>query len=185
MPVRWSDEDPAEFDEEAFKIVDDVIAKAVHDVSVEIRHNLANLPIIFEDKEDFGIPNIEWSSCENFTPENGVGQIEKFIATWKRDSAWLYCIDYMGDTEFDYDIRHKYRVRWSIPTRRKPIPRATACVYFTISLSKIKPKTLPVEVFYIFEGNRLVHKPGKSRFREIWLKNLVESKILMMETVTF
>ena len=29
---------------------------------------------------------------------------------------------------------------WSIPTRRKPIPRATASVYFTIKISKFKPK---------------------------------------------
>lgn len=184
MSVRFSDE-VADIDEEAFKLVDKVIEKAVHDVSIEIRHNLTNIPIIFEDKDDFGILDTEWSSCEQFTFASGLEQIKEFIQTWKRDDAWLYCIDYMGETEHDYDVRHRYRVRWSIPTRRKPIPRATACVYFTMSLSKIKPKNLPVEVFYVFEGNRLIHKPRKSRFREIWLKNIIESKILMMDTVTF
>ena len=31
---------------------------------------------------------------------------------------------------------------WSIPTRRKPIPRSTASVYFTFEVSKIKPEVV-------------------------------------------
>jgi len=44
--------------------------------------------------------------------------------------------------ELEFDTRYRYRVRWSIPTRRHPIPRATASVYFTIEVSKITPKVL-------------------------------------------
>jgi len=62
------------------------------------------------------------------------------LQTWKYDNSWLYCIDYLGEDDHEFDTRHRYRVRWSVPTRRKPIPRATACVYFTFQVSKIKPK---------------------------------------------
>ena len=49
-------------------------------------------------------------------------------------------MDYLGQDEHQYDTRYRFRVRWSIPTRRKPVPRATASVYFTFEVSKIKPK---------------------------------------------
>ena len=65
--------------------------------------------------------------------------------TWKYDNSWLYCIDYLGNDDHEFDVRHRFRVRWSIPTRRKPIPRATACVYFTFQVSKIKPKVIFVK----------------------------------------
>ena len=63
-----------------------------------------------------------------------------FLQTWEYDVSWLYCIDFLGAEEFDFDTRYRFRVRWSIPTRRKPIPRATASVYFSFVVSKIKPK---------------------------------------------
>ena len=60
--------------------------------------------------------------------------------TWDYEDSWLFCVDYLGQNEHQYDTRYRFRVRWSIPTRRKPIPRATASVYFTFEVSKIKPK---------------------------------------------
>ena len=42
---------------------------------------------------------------------------------------------YTDENEFSND--HKYNVRFSIPTRKKPIPTATASVYFTLSESKV------------------------------------------------
>jgi len=52
----------------------------------------------------------------------------------------------IGTDDLQYDTRYRYRVRWSIPTRRLPIPRFTASVYFTITVSKIKPKVR--HIFY-------------------------------------
>ena len=52
----------------------------------------------------------------------------------------MYCIDLISSEQLQYDTRYRYRVRWSIPTRRLPVPRFTAAVYFTITSSKIKPK---------------------------------------------
>nr|XP_002129712.1 A-kinase anchor protein 14-like [Ciona intestinalis] len=173
------------FEEEANELVRQAIESAIKQVVFEQRHDLSNISANYNDNETPKTDNITWVSCQKFNQDEGVENIEKFVATWKRDSAWLYCIDFLNEEEHDYDRRFNFRVRWSIPTRRKPIPRATASVYFTIKVSKIKPQSLPVEVYYVFEGSRLVHRPGNSRFREVWLKNVVSSKIEAMEQVTF
>jgi len=142
--------------------------------------------LLYSEWPDYDIKNINWIKCEDFTPEKGVEKIEEFIkTTWEYVGSWLYCIDFLREEEDEYSKFYRYQVRWSIPTRRKPIPRATACVYFTIEVSKIKPGHFPVEVYYVFEANRLVHKPGNSRFREQWLKDIIDSKIILMEGVTF
>uniref|UniRef100_H2YGY7 A-kinase anchor protein 14 n=1 Tax=Ciona savignyi TaxID=51511 RepID=H2YGY7_CIOSA len=173
------------FEEEANELVREAIESAIKQVVLEKRHDLSNILVNYNDNEKPKAENIKWISCKEYSKEAGIEVIEKFIATWKRDSAWLYCIDYIDEESHDFDRRFNFRVRWSIPTRRRPIPRATASVYFTIRVSRIKPPTLPVEVYYVFEGSRLVHRPGKSRFRESWLKNVISSKVEAMEQVTF
>ncbi|RUS79740.1 hypothetical protein EGW08_012513 [Elysia chlorotica] len=137
-------------------------------------------------KEDkYAVENIEWLTIDEFTIEKGEQKIHEFIKTWQYENSWLYCVDFLNEDDHEFDKRYMYRVRWSIPTRRKPIPRATASVYFTYVVSKIRPKSNPVEVFYIFETNRLIHKPGLSRFREMWLKDIIESKVKLINRVTF
>ncbi|EDV22052.1 uncharacterized protein TRIADDRAFT_17584, partial [Trichoplax adhaerens] len=84
--------------------------------------------------------NISWATCNDFTIEKGKDQINEYIKTWQYESNWLYCIDFLKEDDHPYNKLYRYRVLWSIPTRRKPIPRATAAVYFTICLSEIKPK---------------------------------------------
>ena len=64
--------------------------------------------------------------------------------TWEYEDNWLYCIDLISTDDLQYDTRYRYRVRWSAPTRRLPVPRFTASVYFTINISKIKPKVYVV-----------------------------------------
>lgn len=140
---------------------------------------------IIDPETGYEIPNIKWMTADNFTVAGGLEKIEEFIKTWERDGSWLYCIDFLREEEHPYSWRYRYAVKWSIPTRRRPIPRATASVYITIEVSKFKPKTFPVEVYYIFETHHLVHRPGRTRFREKWLKDIIESKIQMMGAVEF
>ncbi|OCT65970.1 A-kinase anchor protein 14 isoform X1 [Xenopus laevis] len=142
-------------------------------------------PPLQETEDRHMAKNITWTPCKDFTVELGMKQIEEYISTWEFHESWLHCIDFLKEEEVEFSKLYHYRTRWSIPTRRKPIPRATACVYFTIQISKIKPLVLPVEVFFIFESTRLVHRPGQSRFREKWLKDIIESKLIMMESITF
>lgn len=140
---------------------------------------------IIDPETGYEIPNIKWMTADNFTVAGGLEKIEEFIKTWERDGSWLYCIDFLREEEHPYSWRYRYAVKWSIPTRRRPIPRATASVYVTIEVSKFKPKTFPVEVYYIFETHHLVHRPGRTRFREKWLKDIIESKIQLMGAVEF
>ncbi|XP_012824631.1 A-kinase anchor protein 14 isoform X2 [Xenopus tropicalis] len=138
-----------------------------------------------QEAEKYIAQNITWIPCQDFTIELGMKQIEEYISTWEFHESWLHCTDFLNEEEVEFSKLYHYRTRWSIPTRRKPIPRATACVYFTIQISKVKPLSLPVEVFFIFESTRLVHRPGQSRFREKWLKDIIESKLIMMENIIF
>ena len=82
-----------------------------------------------------------YCSNEEFTVKLGEETIEKIIKQWKVGDQWLYCIDYLGETDEEFDTIFTYRVLYSIPTRQKPIPRATASVYFNIKKSKVKPQT--------------------------------------------
>ena len=71
------------------------------------------------------------------------------IKTWEYDDCWLYCIDFIEKKDQEFNTLYTYRVMWSIPTRRKPIPKFTACVYFTYDVSKIKPKvSQEIEIVY-------------------------------------
>ncbi|XP_074864145.1 A-kinase anchor protein 14 isoform X5 [Carettochelys insculpta] len=92
-----------------------------------------------EREAEYVIQNIQWTLCKDFTVERGQQQIEEYVATWEFHDSWLHWSDYLQEEELKYSKRYHYRVRWSIPTCRKPIPRTTACVYFIIEISKIKP----------------------------------------------
>lgn len=182
------------YEDEAREIVDEAIDNARRRLAVSRGEPLPmdgetakyeNEEPVNDPETGFEIPNITWMTAANFTVAGGLEKIEEFITTWERDSSWLYCIDFLREEEHPYSWRYRYAVKWSIPTRRKPIPRATASVYITIEVSKFKPKTFPVEVYYIFETHHLVHRPGKTRFREKWLKDIIESKIRMMDMVRF
>uniref|UniRef100_A0A8C2YG03 A-kinase anchoring protein 14 n=1 Tax=Coturnix japonica TaxID=93934 RepID=A0A8C2YG03_COTJA len=99
--------------------------------------------------------NIQWTTCENFSVEKGLQQIEELrLLTIER--------------YLQYSKKYHYRVLWSIPTRRKPIPQATASTYFVIEISKTKPVVS-------------IQKPEHCRFREKWLKDVIENKIILRE----
>ncbi|XP_010079609.1 PREDICTED: A-kinase anchor protein 14, partial [Pterocles gutturalis] len=137
-----------------------------------------------EKEAEYVIKNIQWTTGSSFTVERGRQQIEELISTWEVHESWLHWSEFLHEEELQYSKRYHYRVLWSIPTRRKPIPRATASVYFVIEISKIKPATLPVEVFFTLESSRLIHRPEQCRFREKWLKDIIENKIILMERLT-
>jgi len=101
-----------------------------------------------------------------------------FSKEWKtspgsQDACWLYAIDFLERKSFEFNDLYIYRVkissivfslysilfiqaRYSIPTRRQPIPRHTASVYFTIDVSKIKPK-VNTDIDYCFKFYRSIN----------------------------
>ncbi|CAH8831212.1 unnamed protein product [Trichobilharzia szidati] len=130
-------------------------------------------------------PNIQWPTIAEFTCELGVKKIEEYIKGWEVNKNWLYCIDILPKVELKYEIQYKYRVKWSMPCRRSPIPKATASVYFTLRVSRIKPKNTVIDVHYQIETFRTLHIPGKSRFSERWLRDVINSKVRLMSYVNF
>lgn len=68
------------------------------------------------------------------------------IQEWSRGNEWKYFIRYLAHTEED---KLHFEVRWSIPTRRKPIPRATASVYFTLWIhNQVLSSFVALIIFY-------------------------------------
>ncbi|MBN3297437.1 AKA14 protein, partial [Amia calva] len=114
--------------------------------------------ILILETTDYQMNNIDWITCKDFTIERAMNQIEEYISTWELHSSWLHNLVFLQEKDLDFCTQYHYRVQWSIPTRRQPIPKATACVYFIIEISKIKPQTLPVEVCYLVESNQLLHR---------------------------
>ncbi|XP_053811894.1 A-kinase anchor protein 14 [Vidua chalybeata] len=127
------------------------------------------------------IKNIPWTTAKNFTVERGQQQIEELISTWDIHESWRHHSEFLEEEELKDSKRYHYRACWALPTRRKPIPRATASVYFVIVISKFKPDTAPVEVFYRLESSRLIRRPEQCQFREKWLQDITENKILCAE----
>jgi A-kinase anchor protein 14 len=114
--------------------------------------------------------NFKWPNVVDFTPDRAQSTIEQFIQvteqlsvkllicklyfkSWELDDSWLHHTIYSGiqqDTGF-----HCYKVIFSQPSRRKPVPRATACVFFYILTEGLDAGT-QVKIFYIVEGQRVV-----------------------------
>nr|XP_025978898.1 A-kinase anchor protein 14 [Dromaius novaehollandiae] len=123
-------EEDAAMEEKARSVIANVISSA--------KQHLLDLQKKGKETE-YVIKNIQWTTCKNFTVERGKQQIEEYISTWEFHESWLRWSEFLQEEELKYSKRYHYRVCWSVPTRRKPIPRATASVYFIIEISKIKP----------------------------------------------
>ncbi|OAF70733.1 A-kinase anchor protein [Intoshia linei] len=105
-------------------------------------------------------------------------KIVEIINSWSFNTSWKYFLEFIGTEDREFDTRHYFETRWSIPTRQMPVPRATASIYFTFIVSKIKPKNEPVEIHYTLECWRFIIKRiDQLRFRQEWLKQIIESKI--------
>ncbi|CAL8242230.1 unnamed protein product [Merluccius merluccius] len=135
--------------------------------------------------------HVDWASCRDFNVDLGLRQISQYVGTWDVDPRWLLHVAHLETTEEDYNTVHRYRARWSIPTRRCPVPRETASVYFSVRVSKVRPRNDPVEVRYVVEASRSevrVAAAGgreETRFRERWLEDLAGSKALLRQRVDF
>ena len=48
-----------------------------------------------------------------------------------------------------------------------------------------KKKDSMVDVYYVFETQRVVHKPGHSRFRQQWLSDIISLKESLVKDCKF
>ena len=131
------------------------------------------------------IKNIKWLTHGEFTPEKGRKQIEKFVSTWEFQNRWVYYADFIEKKDLIHSYHYIYRVRWSAPTAVRPMARVSANALFTIKFNKSKPADMPVDVSYIFENSELLQRPGEMRFREQWLRDITETKHILLESIPF
>ncbi|KAF7229080.1 A-kinase anchor protein 14 [Nothobranchius furzeri] len=120
----------------------------------------------------------QWITCRDFTVELGKEQINDYIQTWGIRPCWRHSVNFLYSTEETHGTLYHYRARFGTPTARRPVTR-TACVYFAVEVTKNESQSLPVEVYFIVESNRLVHSAGESRVREEWLADVIENKTLV------
>merc|ERR1712189_122191 len=118
-----------------------------------------------KEREAVTIDKGEWSKNAEFVVENGLKEIEEFVSKWTLDEQWLFCIDHMYTDENEFSNDHKYNVRFSIPTRKKPIPTATASVYFTLSRVKLPVRKMSQSVLRIkWKGSDSANRLGPLPF---------------------
>lgn len=141
------------------------------------RHRSSNI-----EKQDNEKSNYDWISCKDFTIEEGKRQICEYINTWDIQPCWVYSLYFLCSTEEEEHSFYHYQARFSTPTPQKPI-QGTVSVYFAVGVSKAKPDTLPVEVGFVIESNRLVNTPGWTTFRETWLADVIENKHMLQKAV--
>ncbi|CAF1321961.1 unnamed protein product [Adineta ricciae] len=149
-----------------------------------------------------GHTTVQWPKISEFADEHiGIKKINEYIEKlllndnflvkeWKtapggHDLCWLYAIDFIEKRSLEFNNLYIYRVRYSIPTRRSPIPRQTVCIYFTIDVSKVRPKHHPVKVLFAFETMSIIHQPNEFRFRQTWIEDIVLLKEKMARGIDF
>lgn len=97
--------------------------------------------------------SVQWPSSATFTTAVGRDTIEQLVSvtslsgrralfvykptrlvtqSWQLDKSWRYSLDYLGLK----DELHCYRLLWSRPTRRNPVPRVAAAVYIFILMTE-------------------------------------------------
>ncbi|KAK4884120.1 hypothetical protein RN001_000391 [Aquatica leii] len=124
---------------------------------------------------------VKWPRICDFTVTVGECCLNDYMLSWTFDEAWLYCIDFLLVQSDEYNDYFKYEVKWSIPTIQYPIPQATASIFFTIEVSKFKPKYCLVDVTYVFEGSRFVQSPGQVEFQESFLFDIIFAKLITFQ----
>ncbi|NXQ31341.1 AKA14 protein, partial [Alaudala cheleensis] len=101
--------------------------------------------------------------------------------TWDIHESWLHHLEFLEEEELKDSKRYHYKACWGLPTRRKPIPRATASVYFVIVISKFKPDlaklgfSIMLTIYLLFIP---FCSPEQCQFREKWLQDIIENNIV-------
>ena len=124
-----------------------------------------------------------WPLTADFTAETGEKAVGRYVSEqWTLSESWLHCVDYMGQQPA-LSKRHLFRVKFSQPTRRRPIPAHSASVYFTLVTGEREEEE--VRVWWVMEGQRLPHRPEEGLFREQWLKDILTAKSLISSETLF
>ncbi|XP_066106452.1 A-kinase anchor protein 14 [Saccopteryx bilineata] len=137
------------------------------------------------EEDNYIIKNVKWITHGAFTTEKCRRQIDQFVSSWEYEDRWVHYTKLNETRDLGHSFHYIYAVRWSAPTAQSPLALASTYTFFTVKFNKNKPPDAPVDVSYCFERQLLIHRPGRSRFREIWAKVMVEGKDELMESLPF
>ncbi|XP_004685993.1 PREDICTED: A-kinase anchor protein 14 [Condylura cristata] len=157
----------------------------VTEVALYIVESVIDSAVTMLEEAKNPIKNIKWITHGEFTAERGRNEIERFILTWEYRDRWAHHTEFIQREDWIHSFHYIYCVEWSPATARRPVPRVSASAFFTIKITKNKPPDSPIDVSYIFEGQSLVQRPGMIRFRENWLREIVECKHILLESLPF
>ncbi|XP_021562410.1 A-kinase anchor protein 14 [Carlito syrichta] len=155
----------------------------VNEVALALVQEVINAAIQIVEDAEHPIKNVKWITHGEFTEERGRRNIEEFVLTWEYQNRWVHYTEFIERKDLIHSFHYIYCVRWSVPTARRPIPRVTAATYFTIKINKNKPPDAPIDVSYIFEFHSLLHRPGATRFRERWTRDMIEAKNILLNQI--
>ncbi|XP_067580777.1 A-kinase anchor protein 14 [Pseudorca crassidens] len=157
----------------------------VTELALAVAKNVIAAAIKFVEEAKKPIKNIDWITQGEFTEERGRKQIEDFVSHWKYHGRWVHYTEFLKREDVIHSFHYIYCVHWSIPTARRPIPRISASVYFTIKINTNKPPDTPIDVSYVFESHSVVHRPGTTHFQEKCLRDIIEGKYILMNSNIF
>ena len=109
---------------------------------------------------------------------------------WKLSEGWKFTIKRLGKLETQYLLEAIF----SIPTRRRPVPTATASVLFSIDpgdgASDGVLESVPVEsllrsadVVFSIETQDIIHGAATTQFSEQWLHDVLAAKRLVAHDI--
>ncbi|XP_063918869.1 uncharacterized protein LOC135134177 [Zophobas morio] len=154
-------------------------------VSEGIEYFLETENSAFVESFDTPMRVLKWPIIDQFTVESGITKIKEYLSTWHFNENWKHCVNYLYQEADAACSFFRYEVIFGIPCKEYPIPQATASVYFTFEVSRIKPRNCNVDVYYSFEGQRLKCTPGKFTCQEKWLFYIIDAKLTFFKNLTF
>eukprot|EP00037_Helgoeca_nana_P010639 m.93883 g.93883 ORF g.93883 m.93883 type:complete len:276 (-) comp20329_c0_seq3:240-1067(-) len=107
-------------------------------------------------------------------------QVETIVSdtcvSWQLSEGWKFCVKQVGQLESKYLIEAIF----SIPTRRRPVPTATASVLFAVDMNGFYEDVHAEadEILFSIETQDLIHNAAQGRFSEQWLYDVLAAKRL-------
>nr|CAH7738416.1 unnamed protein product [Callosobruchus chinensis] len=171
-----------------FTNVQDFAHYLVEDIIDEAQFVLANRykrEVVYTFRQSI-TPNIMWPTIGEFTSEVGAINLREYIdLTSEVTEDWEYSLNLTAGSSNSVSDFYTYEAVFSIPTKCYPVPQATATVFFTYEVSRVKPKNCVVDVSYQVETFRTILYPEKNVITEDMLFRVLNSKLNFFKTVTY
>ncbi|XP_055334157.1 uncharacterized protein LOC129585478 [Paramacrobiotus metropolitanus] len=138
-------------------------------------------------QKEAAIQPFQWITHGNFSVHAAIENLEEFFQKeWKRDACWRYNIELLtkkhrpGPT-----TTYIFESCWSIPTRKAPVPTATASIYFTIDVCDVLRPEAPVVVKCHYENSPMIRDPQTINFGQDMLIDIMKRKQILAERLIY